>query len=270
MSSSMAFARFIALPLVCSLLLNDIWLCSLMDPLCPRWEIQDSFAGGISTCDFLDDPVNTQHLMQLSPERYRVIWCGKHVHRRSCLPADLYARINKEITHIRIQRMRSVSIDEVMAVAKAGAIGFLMDLTRKDDKLIGRNRAYNRKARKMIEGSSENVYTPTASIQTNGVRPSQGYISWTKGAKEDNNVKLEEARSYVMKNDVKNIKTLIAVDLGKVCPAASFSYTTKQRPRWYSVVFHCYPTSIVVIVVFGSFIKLPPDMDMQSWIGLTR
>lgn len=114
-----------------------------------------------------------------------------------------------------------------------------MDITRKDeevnDKLIGRNRAYNRKARKMIEGSSENVYTPTASIQTNGVRLSQGYINWTKGAKKDNNVKLEGARSYVMKNDVKNIKTLTAVDLGEVCPAASFSYTTKQRSRWYSV-----------------------------------
>lgn len=107
-----------------------------------------------------------------------------------------------------------------------------MDITRKGeqvkDKLIVSNRAYNRKARKVIEGSSENKYTPTASIKTNGVQLSQGYINWTKGASQDKNVKLQEIRSYAMKNDVKEIDTVIGVDLGEVCPAASFSIPTKQ------------------------------------------
>lgn len=107
-----------------------------------------------------------------------------------------------------------------------------MDITRMGEevsgKLIVRNRAYHRKSMKLIEGSSENVYTPTPSIKTNGVLLSQGYTNWTQGARKDHNVKLQEVRSYVMKNDAKDVKTVIGVDLGEVCPAASFSIPLQQ------------------------------------------
>lgn len=32
-----------------------------------------------------------------SPESHNVIWCGKQVRRRSCLPRELYERLNQEV-----------------------------------------------------------------------------------------------------------------------------------------------------------------------------
>ncbi|KAI8349689.1 hypothetical protein BD560DRAFT_478872, partial [Blakeslea trispora] len=38
-----------------------------------------------------------------SPERHKVIWCGKLVRRRSCLPPELYEKLNQEIPLVTIQ-----------------------------------------------------------------------------------------------------------------------------------------------------------------------
>ncbi|CDS08873.1 hypothetical protein LRAMOSA10234 [Lichtheimia ramosa] len=72
------------------------------------------------------------------------------------------------------------------------------------------------------------MYTPTASIKSNGVQLVQGFINWSKGANKNKNVKLQEVRMYALKDDVKNIKTVIDIDLGQVCSAASFSIPTKR------------------------------------------
>lgn len=116
-----------------------------------------------------------------------------------------------------------------------------MDITRKGEvakgKLIVKNRAYHRKARKVIEGTSERMYTPTASIKTNGVQLVQGFINWSKGASKNKNVKLHEMRTYALKDDVKDIKAVIGIDLGEVCPAAAFAIPTKPSSNNHGTQF---------------------------------
>ncbi|KAL7318307.1 hypothetical protein PS15m_004541 [Mucor circinelloides] len=41
--------------------------------------------------------------MQLSPERHNVIWCGKLVRRRNCLPLELYEKLNQKIPLVTMQ-----------------------------------------------------------------------------------------------------------------------------------------------------------------------
>ncbi|KAI7880818.1 uncharacterized protein EV154DRAFT_428764 [Mucor mucedo] len=52
---------------------------------------------------FLDDQENMNCFMQLSPERHRVIWCGKLVQRRSCLPSELYDKLNQKLPLVTMQ-----------------------------------------------------------------------------------------------------------------------------------------------------------------------
>ncbi|KAG0162916.1 hypothetical protein DFQ30_001019 [Apophysomyces sp. BC1015] len=47
---------------------------------------------------FLNDPTRIEHLQDLSPERHRVIWCGKSLKRRCCLPKALYDHLQEEFT----------------------------------------------------------------------------------------------------------------------------------------------------------------------------
>ncbi|KAI7848541.1 hypothetical protein BDC45DRAFT_523157 [Circinella umbellata] len=51
--------------------------------------------------EFLTNKDNTCHLMQLSPEKHGVIWCGKLVRRRSCLPVTLFEKLNKEVMYVK-------------------------------------------------------------------------------------------------------------------------------------------------------------------------
>ncbi|KAI9488789.1 hypothetical protein BDB00DRAFT_771885 [Zychaea mexicana] len=60
---------------------------------------------------FLDNPQNTNHLMQLSPEKHKIIWCGKTVRRRSPLPQDLYNRLQKEVPLITCHKISSYFVD---------------------------------------------------------------------------------------------------------------------------------------------------------------
>ncbi|KAI7903549.1 uncharacterized protein BX663DRAFT_33708 [Cokeromyces recurvatus] len=52
---------------------------------------------------FLDDQENKEYLMQLSSERHNVIWCGKLVRWRSCLPPVLYDKLNQKIPLVTMQ-----------------------------------------------------------------------------------------------------------------------------------------------------------------------
>ncbi|KAG0745759.1 hypothetical protein G6F57_001287 [Rhizopus arrhizus] len=65
---------------------------------------------------FLDDPTNTQHLMQLSPEKHRIIWYGRLLRRRSCLPSDLYSKLNEEVSCIEAKYIHPCFFDGAMAV----------------------------------------------------------------------------------------------------------------------------------------------------------
>lgn len=40
-----------------------------------------------------------------SPEMHKVIWCGKLVRRRNCLPFELYDKLNKEIPLVTMQNI---------------------------------------------------------------------------------------------------------------------------------------------------------------------
>ncbi|KAI9004292.1 hypothetical protein CLU79DRAFT_781602 [Phycomyces nitens] len=68
---------------------------------------------------FLDDPKNTQHLMQLSPEKHHIIWYGKLLRRRSCLPSDLYSKLNEEVSYIEDKYISPCFFDGAMAVVDA-------------------------------------------------------------------------------------------------------------------------------------------------------
>ncbi|KAI9481173.1 MAG: hypothetical protein EXX96DRAFT_480499 [Benjaminiella poitrasii] len=68
---------------------------------------------------FLDDPINTQNLMQLSPEKHRVIWFGRLLRRRSCLPWDLYPKLKEEVSCIDAKSINSCFFVEAMAVVEA-------------------------------------------------------------------------------------------------------------------------------------------------------
>ncbi|KAG1103979.1 hypothetical protein G6F42_017151 [Rhizopus arrhizus] len=52
---------------------------------------------------FLDNQENMKCFMQLSPEMHKVIWCGKLVRRRNCLPPELYDKLNQEIPLVTMQ-----------------------------------------------------------------------------------------------------------------------------------------------------------------------
>ncbi|EIE80264.1 hypothetical protein RO3G_04969 [Rhizopus delemar RA 99-880] len=68
---------------------------------------------------FLDDPTNTQHLMQLSPEKYHVIWYGRLLRRRNCLPSDLYLKLNNEVPCIDTKYIHPCFFEGAMAVVEA-------------------------------------------------------------------------------------------------------------------------------------------------------
>ncbi|ORX48591.1 hypothetical protein DM01DRAFT_253029 [Hesseltinella vesiculosa] len=68
---------------------------------------------------FLCDPDNTKHLMHLCPERHNIIWYGKSLRRRSCLPVDLYNRLATEVPFVDVQEIGTSVIDAVYLVADA-------------------------------------------------------------------------------------------------------------------------------------------------------
>ncbi|CAO3601009.1 unnamed protein product [Absidia cylindrospora] len=68
---------------------------------------------------FLDDEENKKCFMQLSPERHNVIWCGKLVRRRSCLPPELYGKLNQEIPLVTMQDISPYLAEMSMAVFNA-------------------------------------------------------------------------------------------------------------------------------------------------------
>ncbi|KAI7882132.1 uncharacterized protein EV154DRAFT_40327 [Mucor mucedo] len=71
--------------------------------------------------EFLDDPVNSQNLMQLSPEKHRVIWYGRLLRRRSCLPWDLYSRLKGEVSFIEAKFINPFFFVGTMAVVEAAS-----------------------------------------------------------------------------------------------------------------------------------------------------
>ncbi|KAI9273760.1 hypothetical protein BY458DRAFT_473877 [Sporodiniella umbellata] len=52
---------------------------------------------------FLNNQENKKYFMQLSPEMHDVIWCGKLVRRRACIPSELYTKLNQEVSSVIIQ-----------------------------------------------------------------------------------------------------------------------------------------------------------------------
>lgn len=41
--------------------------------------------------------------IKFSPEMHKVIWCGKLVRRRNCIPPELYDKLNQEIPLVTMQ-----------------------------------------------------------------------------------------------------------------------------------------------------------------------
>ncbi|KAI7898051.1 uncharacterized protein BX663DRAFT_582987 [Cokeromyces recurvatus] len=68
---------------------------------------------------FLDNPSNIQHLHQLSPEKHNVIWCGKLVRRRDCLPSTLFKRLNEGAVYIDCQKLDSSFVEICREIADA-------------------------------------------------------------------------------------------------------------------------------------------------------
>ncbi|CDH53212.1 predicted protein [Lichtheimia corymbifera JMRC:FSU:9682] len=68
---------------------------------------------------FLIDPENNRCFMQLSPESHNVIWCGKLVRRRSCLPHELYERLNQEVPLITMHEISPNLVEMSMAIFDA-------------------------------------------------------------------------------------------------------------------------------------------------------
>ncbi|KAI9313575.1 hypothetical protein BX666DRAFT_1815743, partial [Dichotomocladium elegans] len=68
---------------------------------------------------FLNDQENKKYFMQLSPEMHNVIWCGKLVRRRVCLPPDLYAKLNQEVSSVTIQDISPCLAEMCMTIFDA-------------------------------------------------------------------------------------------------------------------------------------------------------
>ncbi|KAG2209922.1 hypothetical protein INT45_013282, partial [Circinella minor] len=92
--------------------------------------------------DFLNNPNNTAHLIQLSPEKHGVIWCGNLVRRRSCYPAELYKKTNEEVTSVERKSIDSHFIEAINDVADATSSQDMEDAVERlncievDDKLV--------------------------------------------------------------------------------------------------------------------------------------
>lgn len=54
-----------------------------------------------------------------SPESHNVIWCGKLVRRRSCLPHELYERLNQEVPLITMHDISPNLVEMSMAIFDA-------------------------------------------------------------------------------------------------------------------------------------------------------
>ncbi|CAO3695775.1 unnamed protein product [Rhizopus stolonifer] len=54
-----------------------------------------------------------------NPERHNVIWCGKLVQRRHCLPPELYDKLNQEIPLVTIQDIKPCFAELSMAIFDA-------------------------------------------------------------------------------------------------------------------------------------------------------
>ncbi|KAI9361472.1 hypothetical protein BD770DRAFT_23697 [Pilaira anomala] len=58
-------------------------------------------------------------ILTFSPERHNVIWCGKLVRRRNCLPHELYDKLNPEIPLVAMQDINSCLAEMSNAVFDA-------------------------------------------------------------------------------------------------------------------------------------------------------
>ncbi|CEG76176.1 hypothetical protein RMATCC62417_11108 [Rhizopus microsporus] len=70
---------------------------------------------------FLDDSANTRHLMQLSPESHGIIWYGKSLRRRSCLPYEPYLKFNNEVLCVEAKYIHSCFFNTFMAIMEAAS-----------------------------------------------------------------------------------------------------------------------------------------------------
>ncbi|ORY96224.1 hypothetical protein BCR43DRAFT_491293, partial [Syncephalastrum racemosum] len=96
-----------------------------------------------------------------------------------------------------------------------------------------RKRAYYRKLRKTVGNTDQPAFTIGSSFRTDGVRLMVAFINWLKPASEDQWRKhLPEIGSFIRDNDADSLRcitSVIGVDLGEVCPAATFAMLARSE-----------------------------------------
>ncbi|ORZ04028.1 hypothetical protein BCR43DRAFT_559548 [Syncephalastrum racemosum] len=130
---------------------------------------------------------------------------------------------------------------DVMLIAKGqekkSPIQFALDISTMASERRGaitlRKRAYCRKLRKTVGNTDQPAFTIGSSFRTDGVRLMVAFINWLKPASEDQWRKhLPEIGSFIRDNDADSLRcitSVIGVDLGEVCPAATFAMPARSE-----------------------------------------
>ncbi|ORY97972.1 hypothetical protein BCR43DRAFT_490657, partial [Syncephalastrum racemosum] len=120
---------------------------------------------------------------------------------------------------------------------KKSPIQFALDISTMASERRGaitvRKRAYYRKLRKTVGNTDQPAFTIGSSFRTDGVRLMVAFINWLKPASEDQWRKhLPEIGSFIRDNDADSLRcitSVIGVDLGEVCPAATFAMPARSE-----------------------------------------
>ncbi|ORY91821.1 hypothetical protein BCR43DRAFT_71513 [Syncephalastrum racemosum] len=96
-----------------------------------------------------------------------------------------------------------------------------------------RKRTYYRKLRKTVGNTDHPAFIIGSSFKTDGVRLMVAFINWLKPASEDQWRKyLPEIGCFIQDNDADSLRCITSatgVDLGEVCPAATFAMPARSE-----------------------------------------